>query len=80
MAQALNSPSVTYVDHFNAVDLAFMWAGATTVDWIFAIDHTHMAPWGADLAAKAFAQAIATSMNGTTSMKDYIIADHPWVY
>lgn len=43
-------------------------------------DHTHTSPTGADMTAKAFVQAIATAMNGTTSLADYIISDYTKVY
>lgn len=46
----------------------------------FPNDHTHTSPEDADLVAQAFAQAIATSMNGTTSLVDYIVSDYAKVY
>lgn len=79
-AEALGNASVTYVDHFNAVALMDQKLGADVVATHFPNDHTHTSPEAADLIAQAFAQAIATSMNGTTSMVDYIVADLPTVY
>lgn len=54
--------------------------GDSTVTTYYPSDHTHTSPTGADMVAQAFAQAIATSMNGTTSLADYIISDYPTVY
>lgn len=79
-AAALFSSGVTFVDHFNAVDLMYQKLGDDAVTGYFPSDHTHTSPEGADLVAQAFAQAIATSMNGTTSLADYIISEVPNVY
>lgn len=46
----------------------------------FPSDHTHTSPAGADMVAQAFAQAIATAENGTTSLVDYIVSDYATVY
>lgn len=54
--------------------------GDATVTTFFPSDHTHTSPTGADKVAQAFAQAIATKMNGTTSLVDYIAKDIPTVY
>lgn len=70
----------TWVDHFNAVDLMYQELGYDTVTEYYPSDHTHTSPTGADMVAKAFAQAIATKENGTTSLADYIITDYPTVY
>lgn len=69
-----------FVDHFNAVDQMFQQLGYDTVSSYFPNDHTHTSPTAADKIAQAFAQAIATSMNGTTSLADYIVSDYPTVY
>lgn len=70
----------TYVDHFNAVNLMYQSLGYATVSTYYPSDHTHTSPTGADMVAQAFAQAIATAMNGTTSLVDYIVSDYPTVY
>ncbi|KUI71878.1 Rhamnogalacturonan acetylesterase [Cytospora mali] len=77
---ALFSSGVTFVDHFNAVDQMYKKLGDSVVTAYFPSDHTHTSPTAADMVAKAFAQAIATKENGTTSLVDYIISDVPSVY
>lgn len=54
--------------------------GNATVNSYYPSDHTHTSPTAANLVAQAFAQAIATAENGTTSLADYIISDVPSVY
>lgn len=54
--------------------------GDSTVTAYYPSDHTHTSPEAADKVAQAFAQAIATAENGTTSLADYIISDYPTVY
>lgn len=71
---------VTFVDHFNAVNQMYEQLGDDTVTAYYPSDHTHTSPTAADMVAQAFAQAIATAMNGTTSLADYIITDYPTVY
>lgn len=46
----------------------------------FFFHSTHTSPTGADMVAQAFVQAIATAMNGTTSLTDYMITDYATVY
>lgn len=77
---ALFDTGVTFVDHFNAVDLMYQQLGYDIVTTYYPSDHTHTSPTAADMVAQAFAQAIATSENGTTSLKNYIISDVPNVY
>lgn len=74
------SSGVTFVDHFNAVDRTYEKLGYDTVTDFYPSDHTHTSPAGADYVAHAFAQAIATAENGTTSLKDYIISGLTDVY
>ncbi|KAH8653800.1 SGNH hydrolase-type esterase domain-containing protein [Xylariales sp. PMI_506] len=69
---ALASSSVTFVDHFNAVELAYLKLGNSAVNALYPNDHTHTSPTGANIVAEAFAEAIAKSMNGTTSLTSYI--------
>ncbi|KAF5711396.1 rhamnogalacturonan acetylesterase [Fusarium globosum] len=71
-AKALNSPSVTYVDHFAAVTKMYQKLGNTKVNSLYPKDHTHTSPEAADLIAKAFVQAIDEELNGKTSLKSYI--------
>lgn len=70
----------TFVDHFNAVALMYEQLGNETVNDYYPSDHTHTSPTGANKVAEAFVQAIATKMNGTTSLVDYIITDYATVY
>lgn len=77
---ALGSDSVTFVDHFEAVASMYAQMGDSEVNALFPSDHTHTSPDGASLVAQAFAQAIATAMNGTTPLADYIVSDVPNVY
>lgn len=70
----------TFVDHFNAVALMYQQLGYDTVTEYYPNDHTHTSPEAADMIAQAFAQAISESMNGTTSLVDYIASDIATVY
>lgn len=79
-AAASVGDGATWVDHFNAVALAYQQLGDETVTSYFPSDHTHTSPAGANLVAQAFAQAIATAENGTTSLVDYISSDYATVY
>lgn len=79
-ANAIASSSVTYVDHYNAHSLAYKKLGKTGTNALYPNDHTHTSPAGAKLAAQAFAQAIASKMNGTTSLTNYIVSPAPSVY
>lgn len=79
-AAALFSTGVSFVDHFNAADQMYQQLGDEAVTAYYPSDHTHTSPEGADKVAQAFAQAIATAENGTTSFADYIISDVPIVY
>ncbi|KAH7122109.1 putative rhamnogalacturonan acetylesterase precursor [Dactylonectria estremocensis] len=64
--------SVTFVDHFQAVSNMYFQMGSDAVNALYPNDHTHTSPEGASLAAQAFVQAIDESMNGTTSLFDYV--------
>lgn len=79
-ASAIASTSVTYVDHYNAQSLAYKKLGNSGTNALYPNDHTHTSPAGAKLAAQAFAQAIASKMNGTTSLTNYIVSPAPSVY
>ncbi|KAL1869139.1 hypothetical protein Daus18300_005675 [Diaporthe australafricana] len=79
-ATAVASASVTYVDHYNAQSLAYKKLGNSGTNALYPNDHTHTSPAGAKLAAQAFAQAIASKMNGTTSLTNYIVSPAPSVY
>jgi len=80
-AQAsLASSSVTFVDHFQAVANMYAKLGNTAVNALYPNDHTHTSPTGADLSAQAFAEAISTAMNGTTSLKSYVKSGNPTPY
>lgn len=54
--------------------------GSSATNALYPKDHTHTSPTGAKLSAEAFTQAIYQAMNGTTSLKPYIIARPPIVY
>jgi rhamnogalacturonan acetylesterase len=69
-----------FVDHFQAVANMYLKLGNTAVNALYPNDHTHTSPTGADDSAKAFAQAIAQAMNGTTSLQSYIVSNYPQVY
>ncbi|KAI1848479.1 hypothetical protein JX265_008739 [Neoarthrinium moseri] len=79
-ASSIGSSSVTFVDHFQAVANMYKKLGNSATNALYPKDHTHTSPTGADLSAQAFAQAIATSMNGTTSLKNYVKSPAPTVY
>ncbi|KAH8678461.1 GDSL-like Lipase/Acylhydrolase [Xylariales sp. PMI_506] len=69
---ALDSSSVTFVDHFQAVSDAFEDLGDAAVNAFYPNDHTHTSPTGANVVAEAFAEAVAKKFNGTTSLTSYI--------
>ncbi|KAJ4265996.1 hypothetical protein NW762_003969 [Fusarium torreyae] len=71
-AKAVNSASVTYVDHFAAVTNMYKKLGNTKVNSLYPKDHTHTSPEAADLIAKAFVQAIDEELNGLTPLKSLI--------
>ncbi|KAI0528227.1 carbohydrate esterase family 12 protein [Xylaria bambusicola] len=77
--KALSSSSVTFVDHFQAVANTYQKIGNSATNALYPRDHTHTSPQGASLVAQAFTQAIYQSMNGTTSLKNYI-KNPPTVY
>jgi rhamnogalacturonan acetylesterase len=69
-----------FVDHFQAVANMYQKLGDTAVNALYPNDHTHTSPAGAKLVAEAFAEAIATKMNGTTSLASYMVSSVPTVY
>ncbi|KAK8041391.1 hypothetical protein PG994_014398 [Apiospora phragmitis] len=79
-ARSLGDAGVTFVDHFQAVANSYRRLGNSGTNALYPKDHTHTSPAGADLSAQAFAQAVATGMNGTTSLRDYIVANYPRPY
>lgn len=76
----LFATGVSFVDHFNAVDQMYKQLGDDAIAAFYPSDHTHTSPEGADKVAQAFAQAVATAANGTTSMGTYIVSNVPSVY
>ncbi|KAH9909764.1 carbohydrate esterase family 12 protein [Xylariomycetidae sp. FL2044] len=79
-AQQSLGEGVSFVDHYQATAAAYYKIGNTATNALYPNDHTHTSPAGAELAAQAFVQAISTSMNGTTSLIDYIVDNPPVVY
>ncbi|KAK8066972.1 SGNH hydrolase-type esterase domain-containing protein [Apiospora hydei] len=79
-ARDLGSAGVSFVDHFQAVANSYKRLGSAGTNALYPRDHTHTSPAGADLSAQAFAQAVAMEMNGTTSLKNYIVANYPRPY
>jgi rhamnogalacturonan acetylesterase len=71
---------VSFVDHFQAVSNMYRKLGNSATNALYPKDHTHTSPRGAELSAQAFAQAIFTKMNGTTSLAGYIVSNPPVVY
>jgi rhamnogalacturonan acetylesterase len=71
---------VSFVDHYQAVSNMYKKLGNSATNALYPNDHTHTSPDGADLSAQAFAEAIATQMNGTTSLVDYIADGIPYPY
>ncbi|KAH8658391.1 rhamnogalacturonan acetylesterase [Xylariales sp. PMI_506] len=69
---SLASSSVTFVDHFQATSDMYEDLGNAAVNALYPNDHTHTSPAGAKLVAEAFAEAVAKSFNGTTSLTSYI--------
>lgn len=58
MELAANRTRATYVNHFNATDLAYEGMTATAVDALFPMDHTHTSPVGAALVAQTFVRGL----------------------
>ncbi|KAK1774028.1 hypothetical protein QBC45DRAFT_397474 [Copromyces sp. CBS 386.78] len=54
--------------------------GNTKTNSLYPSDHTHTSPEGADLVAKAFAQAVKIAMNGTTPLRGFLNAGNPTVF
>ncbi|KAM5356728.1 hypothetical protein ACJ41O_003374 [Fusarium nematophilum] len=79
-ANALNSASVTFVDHFQAVSNMYLKLGNSKVNALYPKDHTHTSPEAARLGAQAFVQAIYQKMNGTTSLQPYVKTPITTVY
>lgn len=71
-AAAAFSSGVTFVDHFQAACDTYYNLGDSAVNALYPNDHTHTSPAGATYMAEAFAEAIRTSMNGTTPLQPYI--------
>ncbi|KAK7754695.1 hypothetical protein SLS62_003252 [Diatrype stigma] len=66
------SDSVAFLDHFQATANAYQALGSAATNALYPNDHTHTSPAGADIVAKAFADAVAAEMNGTTPLGGYI--------
>ncbi|KAI0388448.1 carbohydrate esterase family 12 protein [Xylariaceae sp. FL0594] len=79
-AQKALGGGTTFVDHFRAVANMYKRLGSSATNALYPKDHTHTSPQGASLSAQAFAQAIRTQMNGTTSLYNYINKNSPTVY
>lgn len=79
-AKAVNSASVTFVDHFQAVSNTYLKLGSKAVNAFYPNDHTHTSPAAANVAAQAFVQAVYQELNGTTSLKPYIKTPITTVY
>jgi len=67
----------SFVDHFQAVINAYKKLGNAGTNALYPKDHTHTSPTGADLSAKAFAQAIQLKLNGTTPIVPYLKSGNP---
>ncbi|KAK3950541.1 SGNH hydrolase-type esterase domain-containing protein [Pseudoneurospora amorphoporcata] len=70
----------SFVDHYQAVANMYLKLGNTKTNSLCPSDHTHTSPEGADLVAKAFAQAVKIAMNGTTPLKGFLNAGNPTVF
>ncbi|KAI1303493.1 carbohydrate esterase family 12 protein [Xylaria venustula] len=79
-AQKALGTGVYFVDHYQAVIDTYYELGNAATNALYPNDHTHTSPAGATYVAEAFAQAIHTQINGTTSLYDYIISNPPTVY
>lgn len=79
-AQAALGTNTYFVDHWQAVANMYLKMGSTAVNALYPNDHTHTSPTGADDSAKAFAQAVAQALNGTSSLQKYVISNYPVVY
>ncbi|RYP30432.1 hypothetical protein DL767_006243 [Monosporascus sp. MG133] len=67
----------SFVDHFEATVKAYWKIGRDATNRLYPKDHTHTSPAGADLVARAFAQAVDISLNGTTPLKPYLKSGYP---
>ncbi|EGO53218.1 rhamnogalacturonan acetylesterase precursor [Neurospora tetrasperma FGSC 2508] len=70
----------SFVDHYQAVANMYLKLGNAKTNSLYPSDHTHTSPEGADLVAKAFAQAVKLAWNGTTPLKGYLKAGNPNVF
>jgi rhamnogalacturonan acetylesterase len=70
--KALANPSVTFVDHYQAVSNMYYKFGSSATNALYPRDNLHTSPAGADLVAQAFVQAIYQTMNGTTSLRNSV--------
>lgn len=70
----------SFVDHYQAVANMYLKLGNTKTNSLYPSDHTHTSPEGADLVAKAFAQAVKLAWNGTTPLKGFLNAGNPNVF
>lgn len=70
----------SFVDHYQAVANMYLKLGNTKTNSLYPSDHTHTSPEGADLVAKAFAQAVKLAWNGTTPLQKYLKAGNPNVF
>ncbi|WYZ43223.1 hypothetical protein EsH8_VI_000922 [Colletotrichum jinshuiense] len=68
----LANPSVTFVDHHQAVSNMYKKMGASAVGALYIKDNTHTSAYGADLSSQAFVQAIYQKLNGTTSLAAHV--------
>lgn len=71
-ADQIGSADAAFLDHFQATANAYQSLGNEGTNALYPNDHTHTSPEGADLNARAFAEAISANMNGTTPLGDYI--------
>ena len=67
-----SSADAGFVDHFQATAAAYRRLGHSATNALYPKDHTHTSPAGADVNAKAFADAVKANMNGTTPLRDYM--------
>ncbi|KAK3354415.1 rhamnogalacturonan acetylesterase precursor [Neurospora tetraspora] len=75
-----NTGKASFVDHYQAVANMYLKLGNTKTNSLYPSDHTHTSPEGADLVAKAFAQAVMLAWNGTTPLKGYLRPGNPTVF
>ena len=79
-ASAAKNVGVGFVDHFQAVSNMMVKLGRDRTNALFPTDHTHTSPEGAELVARAFVQAVAAGMNGTTALGGFVKKPAPVVY